>query len=124
VVKMLRVALLAVVVLGVTLAFRGAAHDESAQAPGSPAAKQPLLPWFLWRFIAMVGVNSMGVIPVPVTDVLNAVSRACLVTAIAALGLKTSVAQLARAGWLPMLLIGAETLWLALFVGAALTFMR
>jgi uncharacterized membrane protein YadS len=36
--------------------------------------------------------------------------------AIAALGIKTSFAQLARAGWRPFALILVETLWLAAFV--------
>ena len=36
--------------------------------------------------------------------------------AIAALGMKTSFAQLARMGWQPVALIVAETLWLAVFV--------
>ena len=42
---------------------------------------------------------------------LNRLSRACLVAAIAALGMKTSVAQLARAGWRPLALIVIETVW-------------
>jgi len=42
---------------------------------------------------------------------LNDLSRACLVAAIAALGMKTSFAQLARAGWRPLALIVIETVW-------------
>ena len=42
--------------------------------------------------------------------------------AIAALGMKTSFAQLAGAGWRPFMLILVETLWLAglVLVGALL----
>jgi uncharacterized integral membrane protein (TIGR00698 family) len=121
VVKMLRVSLLTVVVLVVTFSFRKSAAAAEHPPVGGAAARQPLLPWFLWLFIAMVGLNSVATIPAPLAQALNDVSRACLVTAIAALGLKTSMAQLARAGWLPLLMIGAETLWLAAIVGAAIT---
>jgi uncharacterized membrane protein YadS len=47
---------------------------------------------------------------------LNDLSRGCLVVAIAALGMKTSFAQLARAGWRPLALIVIETVWIAAFV--------
>jgi uncharacterized membrane protein YadS len=46
------------------------------------------------------------------------------VLAIAALGMKTSFAQLARMGWRPVVLIVAETLWLAVFVLAAVLALR
>lgn len=72
-----------------------------------------MLPWFLWAFMAMIALNSAGAIAAPVASALNEVSRACLATAIAALGLKTSMAQLARTGWPALLMVGVETLWLA-----------
>jgi uncharacterized integral membrane protein (TIGR00698 family) len=120
VVKLLRVSLLAVVVFAVTLAFRvPAGASDHATAAGS-AKRQPMLPWFLWLFIAMVALNSAGSFGGALAQGLNDLSRACLVTAIAALGLKTSLEQLARAGWRPLLMVGAETLWLAAVVGAAI----
>ncbi len=124
VVKLLRVSLLAVVVFAVTLAFRGAAGAKDPSDAAGRATRQPMLPWFLWLFIAMVALNSAGSITAPLAQGLNELSRACLVTAIAALGLKTSLSRLARAGWRPLLLVGAETLWLAAFVGAAVALTR
>jgi len=53
----------------------------------------------------MVLLNSVGMLPAPLQAGLNDVSRGCLVAAIAALGTKTSFAQLARAGWRPLALI-------------------
>jgi uncharacterized membrane protein YadS len=44
------------------------------------------------------------------------VSRWCLVAAIAALGMKTSFKDLAAAGWRPIGLIAAETVWIAAVV--------
>ena len=61
-----------------------------------------------------------GGVPAAVQTGLNDVSRACLVVAIAALGVKTSFNQLARAGWRPFALLLVETLWMAGFVLAAI----
>ncbi len=124
VVKLLRVSLLAVVVFAVALAFRGAAGTQDPAAAAGRAMRQPLLPWFLWLFITMVALNSAGTLTAQLAQGLNELSRACLVTAIAALGLKTSMGRLARAGWRPLLMVGAETLWLAAFVGAAIALTR
>ncbi len=121
VVKLFRVALLTAVVGGVAFAFR----DQHAQAEGGAALESPpLLPWFLWLFIALVALNStLGLAPV-LQQGLAWVSRACLVLAIAALGMKTSFSELARMGWRPLLLIGAATLWLAGCVLVAVLLLR
>ncbi len=125
IVKLFRVTLLTVVVAGVSLAFRTERIAAlQAQADGHAVARPALLPWFLWLFIAMVALNSLGAFAPAVQQALNAGSRACLVLAIAALGMKTSFRQLARMGWAPVLLIVAETLWLALFVLAAVLLLR
>ena len=110
VVKLFRVSMLALVVFVIAAAWR----KSGGQAEGS--ARPPLVPWFLWVFVGLVGIGSMGAIPPAVVDGLNSASRACLVVAIAALGMKTSFAQLARAGWRPLVLIIIETFWLAALV--------
>ena len=125
VVKLLRVAMLAVVVAVVAFAFR--AQRMAAAEPrsdGSKPARQALLPWFLWLFIGMVVVNSTVGLAPWLQQGLGDASRACLVLAIAALGMKTSFAQLARMGWRPVALIVAETVWLAVFVLLAVLAMR
>ena len=85
-------------------------------AEGTEAKKQPLVPWFLWVFVVLVVLNSLGGVPKIVQTGLNDVSRSCLVVAIAALGVKTSFMQLARAGWRPFALLLIETVWMAAFV--------
>jgi uncharacterized integral membrane protein (TIGR00698 family) len=125
IVKLFRVSLLAVVVVIVALAFktsreRARASDEA----GAHAPDQALIPWFLWLFIAMVILNSTQMLPPFVQASFNQVSRGCLVTAIAALGMKTSVQQLAQSGWRPMALIVIETLWIAGFVLAFILMRR
>jgi len=79
----------------------------------------PLLPPFLLAFLAFVVIGSLGWIPKPAGAVLNEVSRACLVVAIAAVGLKTSLLEMKKVGPRAIVLLGVETLFLAVFVLAA-----
>lgn len=117
IVKLFRVSMLAVVVVVISALFK---RQREAMADGFTASKQPLVPWFLWVFIALVLINSAGWMPTGVQQGLGNLSRYCLVLAIAALGMKTSFAQLAKAGWRPFLLLLTETVWMAVFVLAAI----
>ena len=75
-----------------------------------------LVPTFLVGFIALVCINSFGLIPQQGVALLNDVSRWCLVTAIAALGMKTSFKKLVAVGWRPIGLMAIETAWIAVVV--------
>lgn len=123
IVKLLRVAMLAVLVGALSVAL-GSSRGRAARAQCRTPAKQPLLPWFLWLFVAMVALNSAGLIAAPLQQMLGESSRACLVAAIAALGMRTSFAQLARAGWRPLLLLSLATLWMAALVLGAILWLR
>ena len=124
IVKLFRVAMLAAVVLVASIAFK-TAREQAAASSGLPgAAKQPLVPWFLWLFAAMVAANSAGALAPVMQQGLGWVSRACLVVAIAALGMKTSFMQLTQAGWRPMALIAIETAWMAALVLAVIVWQR
>ena len=70
-------------------------------------------------FAALVAINSVGFLAKPVVEAATGVSRWCLVTAIAALGMKTSFKDLLTVGWRPVGLMLAETLWIALLVLAS-----
>lgn len=124
IVKLFRVSMLAVVVVVVSALFKAEREraEREWQAAGGAGAiqQQPLVPWFLWVFLALVVVNSAGWLPTEVAQGVSAFSRLCLVMAIAALGLKTSFEQLAKAGWQPITLLLIETVWMALFVLAAI----
>lgn len=114
IVKLFRVALLAVIVVAVAAFYR--ARPEQRES----GAKTPLIPWFLALFALLVLLNSLGFIPPAAQQGMGEVSRACLVVAIAALGIKTSFQEVAQAGWRPLLLIGIETVWIAAFTLLAL----
>ncbi len=104
--KLLRVALLVPVVVAITLLmFRG-------RGPGR--SQRPPFPLFLVGFVALVTVNSLGLIPEPLRIGLEAVSRWALVAAIAALGIKTSLKDLATLGPKALILLVAETFWIAI----------
>ncbi len=113
IVKLFRVSMLAVVVIVISSLFK---KERELTQDCAVAAKQSLVPWFLWVFIVLVIVNSAGGVPLALQTGLNDLSRACLVVAIAALGLKTSFRKLSKAGWRPFGLLLVETLWMAGFV--------
>lgn len=106
VVKLTRVACLVPVVLGFSIMFQSRAGNTEFDLP-------PLVPFFLIGFGFLVLANTYGLIASQATSVINGVSRGCLVTAIAALGIKTSFQSLAELGWRPILMLVAETAWIA-----------
>ena len=112
-VKLLRVLLLVPVVALLAWRYHARARDNKAWRP-------PLLPFFLIAFMVLVVLNSLGILPAVLLAWLPDVSRACLVVAIAALGVKTSFQELASLGWRPVALMLAETLILAVLVLAVL----
>jgi uncharacterized integral membrane protein (TIGR00698 family) len=105
IVKLLRVAMLlpACLAIGLALHVRGATAAHAA----------PVLPWFAAAFAALVVVNSLGWIPAGAIEAGSTVSRMCLVTAIAAIGMKTSLKSLVDMGLKPVMLVVLETLLLA-----------
>jgi len=108
IVKLLRVAMLLPVclVIGLALHVRGRTAAHAA----------PVLPWFAVAFAALVAINSLGWIPPEVARTGSTLSQAFLVTAIAAIGMKTSLKSLVHMGLKPVLLVVAETLFLLLLV--------
>ncbi|MDR9433015.1 MAG: putative sulfate exporter family transporter [Spiribacter sp.] len=114
-IKLLRVAMLVPVVFAFMWFFRKARKDQKS---GGHAV---MLPGFLVVFILLVAINSFGLIPNALGDGLSTLSRWCLVAAIAALGLKTSLQNLATVGWRPVWLMLFETvLLLGLVLGVIL----
>ena len=102
-VKLLRVSMLLPVVFGVSAFIR---------APRTSGTKGPPIPLFLLGFAALVAINSLGWLPKPAVKAADVLSRGALVTAISALGMKTSFKSLATAGWRPVVLMIGETAWL------------
>jgi uncharacterized integral membrane protein (TIGR00698 family) len=108
IVKLLRVAMLLPVCLVIGLALH--------VGGGKAARSAPVLPWFAVVFAVLVVVGSTGYIPATIVEAGNEFSRWCLVTAIAAIGMKTSLRSLVDMGLKPVMLVVLETLFLAVLV--------
>jgi uncharacterized integral membrane protein (TIGR00698 family) len=116
IVKLLRVAMLlpVCIVIGLALHVRG---SEAAHAA-------PVLPWFAVAFAVLVVIASTGWIPPSVIELGSVVSRWFLVTAIAAIGMKTSLKSLVDMGLKPVMLVVVETLFLAGLVVVVLAWIK
>ncbi len=115
-VKLIRVACLVPVVVVISLITqrsRSESHD-----------KRPLLPWFLVAFIVLVIINSLGWVPPDAHAAITPVSSWCLLTAVAALGVKTSLKALADVGPAPIGVMVLQTLLLAAIVFGGIALIR
>lgn len=108
IVKLLRVAMLLPVVLGVLLYVR----TKSVQVR-TDNVKLPF-PWFVLGFVLLVGLNSSVELRGEILSFFQDISRTCIVTAVAALGMRTSLKEVAKVGWQPIIVILSETVFLAL----------
>jgi uncharacterized integral membrane protein (TIGR00698 family) len=109
IIKLLRVALLVPAVLVISLLSRRIDIPEGGRRPA-------LIPLFLVAFIAIVLLNSLHLIPPGVQTALGDASRWCIVVAIAALGIKTSLVALGHVGPRAIALMVAETIFIGIFV--------
>ena len=112
VIKLIRVACLAPLVLVISLLFRNA---DGQSRVGMPV--------FLVAFCALVLVNSFGLIPDAAASVIGELSRWLLVIAVAALGVKTSLAEVAEVGRWPFIAMSLQTALLALVTLAMILFL-
>jgi len=115
-VKLIRVACLVPVVITISLLMHRRRSPESK--------KEPLLPWFLVAFVALVIVNSFDWVPAEAHALFTPVSSWCLLTAVAALGVKTSLKSLADVGPAPVGVMVIQTVFLALFVIGGVALIR
>lgn len=116
IVKLLRVAMLLPVILVLTIVLRRASKQDAT------IKRPPLLPWFVALFAVLVAVNSFMAIPKSALSFASDGSRAALVMAIAAIGMRTQLRDLAALGWRPVLLMVAETLFLAFLMMVAIKY--
>ena len=61
-----------------------------------------VIPWFICGFLALAVVNSAGFIPAEISALMKTVSKFLMVTALAAIGLNTSLTDFKKAGLSPM----------------------
>lgn len=100
-IKLLRVAFLIPVVLGLYLI---------ARSGGTGRAE---IPWFLLAFLALMLANTAGFMPMALLGLLVGASKWALICAVAALGVKTQLGEIARVGPRALAIVLIETVWIA-----------
>ncbi|MGB3500690.1 MAG: YeiH family protein [Mesorhizobium sp.] len=111
-VKLIRVAMLAPVVLIFSLSLRSVERGPG----GAEGPRPPLLPGFVIGFLILAALNSAGLIPAAVSAAANETSRWALIVGIVAVGMKTSLRRVLDVGFDAIALIVAETLFIAAFI--------
>ena len=91
--KLARVAMLAPLVFTLALRQRGDGERRG----------RVQFPWFVLGFVALIGVNSLAIIPQAVVKDMAPVTAFLLTMALAAMGLSTDVRRLAARGLRPMI---------------------
>ena len=76
--------------------------ELKATAQGQRVSIVKIIPWFIGGFLLLAILNSLGFIPTAVTGVLKGTSKFLMVTALAAIGLGTSLVDFKKAGLKPM----------------------
>ncbi|WP_323766347.1 YeiH family protein [Marinovum sp.] len=107
-VKLIRVSMLAPFVLILTLSLRKAGVEEPRDGK-----RPPVVPGFVLAFLALACVNSLGAIPEAVQSALWALSKWAMLTAIAAVGMKTELRRILSVPMQSVVLIFLETLFIA-----------
>jgi uncharacterized integral membrane protein (TIGR00698 family) len=117
IVKLTRNTLMVPVIFAVGTWF---AVREAQAVEGPPSAQPNLLasarkavPPFLFGFLAMALLNSVGLIPADLADVLVAISQVFIVMALVGVGLSTRLASLRATGPIPFLMGLAVAVMLA-----------
>jgi uncharacterized integral membrane protein (TIGR00698 family) len=114
VVKLIRVAMLAPVILVASLITRRyMTNDSSSERPA-------IVPGFVVAFVALVALNSFGFLPAGLIAVAVELSRWALLVAIAAVGLKTSLRNVIDVGGPAIALLVVETTFLGVLTVAIL----
>lgn len=106
--KLLRVAFLLPAIAGIAWWV--------AKSGGPASASRPTPPVFLFGFLALATLNSLGVVPPEIRSAVGNISSFLIITAIAALGMKTSLLALARIGMAPVMLLITQTIFIGLLV--------
>lgn len=108
--KMLRVAMLVPMIVVFTALF----SQKSTNAKRVNPLRQ--IPFFLVGFVTLAVINVLGFIPKEAADLTAQFSQLCILVAIAALGIKTSLGKLRTVGWAPIVLMTADTVFLFVWV--------
>lgn len=97
------VAIIPTVLVFAWIGVRMKKKELQAAGDGRTVHLMKIIPWFIGGFLLLAVVNSMGLIPAAVSGGMKQVSKFLMVTALAAIGLNTSLTDFKKAGLRPML---------------------
>lgn len=110
IVKMIRVMMLVPVLLVIT--FFTARYVKRNVAGGNKDKVNISIPWFAILFLAVIGFNSLNLLPASLVDFINIIDTFLLTMAMTALGAETGIDKFKQAGFKPFLLAAILYVWL------------
>jgi len=111
--KMLRVMMLAPFLFVLSHADRREERPRGGENQVRPS-RAVAIPWFAVLFVAVAGINSLGLLPTATVKGFVQLDTWLLAAAMTALGLRTQVGAIAQAGVRPLLLAGSLFLFLTI----------
>ena len=96
------IAIIPTVLVFAYIGTRAKQKELQKESAGKKVNILKIVPWFICGFLALAIANSFGFIPVAASGVMKQASKFLMVTALAAIGLGTSITDFKKAGLAPM----------------------
>ena len=96
------IAIIPTVLVFAYIGMRIKRKEMKETAGGSSVSIVKIIPWFIGGFLLLAILNSVGFIPVALAGEIKTCSKFLMVTALAAIGLGTSITDFKKAGLAPM----------------------
>ena len=96
------IAIIPTVLVFAWIGIRIKKKEMLASGGGKKVNMMKIIPWFIGGFLLLAVANSLGCIPAAVSGVMKTASKFLMVTALAAIGLSTSITDFKKAGLAPM----------------------
>lgn len=96
------IAIIPTVLVFAWIGIRMKKKEMQKTGDGQKVKLRKIVPWFIGGFLLLAGLNSLGWIPAAASGVMKRASKFLMVTALAAIGLNTSLLDFKKAGLAPM----------------------
>ena len=96
------IAIIPTVLVFAWISIRMKKKEMQAIGDGKKVNMMKIIPWFIGGFLLLAVLNSVGCIPMAVSGGIKSTSKFLMVTALAAIGLSTSITDFKKAGLKPM----------------------
>jgi uncharacterized integral membrane protein (TIGR00698 family) len=96
------IAIIPTVLVFAWIGVRMKKKEMQATGDGKKVNMMKIIPWFIGGFLLLAIINSVGLIPVALSGMMKSASKFLMVTALAAIGLNTSLLDFKKAGLKPM----------------------